>query len=128
MDLSQQPTDTVTYYSSCVSRKITAAGGEKHKLVYRLQGPETNTLLAGKVSTKRISCAAAYKAVVAGFSFKTPGFMADPNTDFSQTHTPTFWFLGMDPQPKSRDFKFLNSSGSDDDVYLKAICLNYRTT
>jgi hypothetical protein len=128
MDISQDPGAFVTYYTSCVGKKLPLAGGEKHKLVYRLQGPETNSLAASRVSTKRISCAAHYKAVVAGFSFwpTGPGSMSDPNTDYG--FVPKLWWLGMDPQPKSRDFKFLNSFGAVGSVDLKAICLNYRTT
>lgn len=129
-DLSQDPGSTITYYISCVRKKLPAAGGEKHKLVYRFQGPETNSLTASRVSTKRISCAAHYKAVVAGFSFGPPvPTMADPNSsDFPGLFVPILWWLGMDPQPKSRDFRFLNSDGAAHDVDLVAICLNYRTT
>jgi hypothetical protein len=66
--------------------------------------------------------------VVAGFSF-VPGSMTDPNPEFSPPLTvPRLWFLGMDPQPKNRDFKFLNSHLAAGTVNLKAICLNYRTT
>ena len=142
MDLSQQPADTVTWYWSCVRKKLsTQVPGpvtEKHKLVYRLQGGEANSLAANRVSTKRISCAAHYKAVVAGFTLwqypvgpppVAPGTMADPNTDFGIV--PKWWYLGMDPQPKSRDFRFLNSDSvaSPSGVpTLYAICLNYRTT
>jgi hypothetical protein len=132
IDMSQQPANTATFYASCVSKKLPAAGGEKHKLVYRLQGPETYPLGAHKVSTKRISCAAHYKAVVAGFSLHPPvPTMADPNTgDWPGLFVPKWWYLGMDPQIKSRDFRFLNSDSVASvglpDLY--AICLNYRTT
>jgi len=131
MDLSQDSNAKVDFYLSCVSRKLPAAGGERHKLVYRLQGPEDNTLAPNRVSTKRISCAAHYKAVVAGFSL-FPGWanQADPSPDFASFFTPNWWYLGMDPQPKSRDFKFLNATGvaATNKAHLKAICLNYRTT
>jgi len=130
IDLSQatSPT-TVDFYWSCVNRKLSVAGGEKHKLVYRLQGPESYSIPAEKVRTKRIECRAQYKAIVAGFSF-TPGSMTDPNPEFAPPLTvPQLWFLGMDPQPKNRDFRFLNSDPvNPDSVQLRAICLNYRTT
>jgi hypothetical protein len=129
MDLSQDPTSQVTFYASCVSKKLPAAGGERHKLVYRYDGPTTQTLAKNKVSTVRHSCEAAYKAVVAGFSFPFDTAAGrDPNPDFTSFFEPWIWYLGMDPQPKSRDFKFLNSSGISRTVQTAAICLNYRTT
>lgn len=130
MDLSQEPAAVVTYYWSCVKRKLIAAGGENHKLVYKNQGPESNSIPGNKVTTKRLECKSAYKAVVAGFSFypapSSIGF--DPNPDFASFKVPKHWWLGMDPQPKNRDFKFLNSEAAPFNVDLRAICLNYRTT
>lgn len=70
--------------------------------------------------------------IVAGFSLHPPvPTMADPNTsDFPGLFVPKWWYLGMDPQPKARDFRFLNSDSVASvglpDLY--AICLNYRTT
>ena len=143
MDLSQDVTNptSVRYYWSCVSRKIPQVAGEKHKLVYRLQGPETHSIPATKIKTKRIECKSHYKAIVAGFSFAPPvGSMDDPNPELigdwdndpftadAPLQVPHMWFLGMDPQPKNRDFKVLNSHSSPHPVHLKAICLNYRTT
>lgn len=128
IDISQDPGTTVDFYWTCTQRKVPLAGGEKHKLVYRLQGPENHSIPAKKVKTKRIECKSHYKAIVAGFSF-IPGSMAEPNTDdFPGLFVPHLWFLGMDPQPKNRDFKFLNSDVAPHPVDLKAICLNYRTT
>jgi hypothetical protein len=143
MDLSQDVTNPVTvrYYWSCVSRKVPLNAGEKHKLVYRLQGPESHSIPATKIKTKRIECKSHYKAVVAGFSFTPPvGYMDDPNPELigdwdnnpmtldAPLQVPHMWFLGMDPQPKNRDFKFLNSHSSAHPADIKAICLNYRTT
>jgi hypothetical protein len=130
MDLSQDPGSSVTYYFSCVSRKLVAAGGENHKLVYRHQGPELNSVTGNKVVTRRIECKSHYKAVVAGFSFgpHDSAFGYDPNPDYTSYFLPKHWWLGMDPQPKNRDFKFLNSEAPSFNVNLRAICLNYRTT
>lgn len=128
MDLSQDTPASVDFYASCVKRKLGPGGNEKHKLVYRLQGPETESVAATSTKTKRIACKSQYKAVVAGFAFD-PGSMSDPNPEFVPALTvPQTWFLGMDPQPKNRDFRFLNSSGASRNVQIKALCLNYRTT
>jgi hypothetical protein len=132
-DLSQDPGSTIDYYASCVRKKLPASGGEKHKLIFRYQGPESHSLAAKKVSTKRISCASHYKAIVAGFTLNPPvTTMADPNTDdWPGLFVPKYWWLGMDPQPKSRDFRFLNSDTAASPAgtpSLAAICLNYRTT
>jgi hypothetical protein len=141
IDLSQDAGSTVDYYYSCVNRKVPAAGGEKHKLVYRYNGVSTDTINSKSIRTVRQSCGAAYKAVVAGFDFVSdpvgpPVFnnwasptIPDLNSDPSYPAVPHLWYLGMDPQPKSRDFKFLNGDpGSAWQVHTTAICLNYRTT
>lgn len=129
MDLGDDPNAAVTFYASCASRKIQAVAGEKHKLVYKLQGPEKNDLAANAVRTKRIACKPAYKAVVSGFSL-TGVTSAPETTDYGTFNQPNYWFLGMDPQPRNRDLKFLNSSGvaGTDVANIKATCLNYRTT
>ena len=134
IDLTQDAGATVDYFWSCVKRRVQNAGGEKHKLIYRRQGPETSSISKNRVRTRRIVCGAHYKAIVAGFSF-TPltsvtNTMAEPNAaEFPGLQVPIMWFLGMDPQPKNRDFKVLNADPNlPHDVTLKAICLNYRTT
>jgi hypothetical protein len=131
MDLSQDPAATVTWYWSCVNRKLPAAGtpSERHKLVYRYNGTQTDSIPSTSVNTVRQSCGSAYKAVVAGFTFNPGGPIADLNPDPSYPTVPQLWFLGMDPQPKSRDFKFLNGDPAGaHNVTTTAICLNYRTT
>lgn len=124
---------SVDYYAHCLAKKVTPAGGEKHKIIYRYQGQGStssplSTSIGNGVSTKRISCASHYKAVVAGFEIVGgPGSAPDPGTGGS---SPAYWYLGMDPNPKSRDFRFLNTSSpfAAGTVELVAVCLNYRTT
>jgi hypothetical protein len=131
IDLSQDTgTPSVTYYWSCVKRALPLSGGERHKLVYRYDGQLTHSIGASSVQTVRQSCGAAYKAVVAGISFPFSNAFTDPNTDypFATFPEPYVWWLGMDPQPKSRDFKFLNADSAAHNVKTAAICLNYRTT
>jgi hypothetical protein len=123
-------TTTITYYWSCVKRKVQTAGGENHKLVYRLNStpsPQSDSIPATSIKTVRQSCQSHYKAVVAGFSFTPGGPIADLNPNVVDP-APWLWFLGMDPQPKSRDFRFLNGDASAHSVLTQAICLNYRTT
>jgi hypothetical protein len=111
MDLTPDPSAKVVFYAICVKRKVQTAGGENHKLVYR-HDTASGTVPAHATKTLRISCAASYKAIVAGFAF-----------DFGD-----LYYLGMDPQPKSRDFRFLNPNATGKTAHLAAICLNYRTT
>jgi hypothetical protein len=126
---------TVDYYAHCLAKKVPLAGGEKHKIIYRFQGQGTTTgpdveAISTGVQTARISCASHYKAVVAGFQLGSPGASQGPATmdPFLGVNGPGWWYLGMDPQPKSRDFRFLNATGSPFNAELVAICLNYRTT
>ncbi len=93
-------------------RRSWPAGGESHKLVYRYQPQLSNPIPPLATKTVRLSCKDTYKAMVAGFRF----VLGD------------LYYLGMDPQPKSRDFKFTNPNGVSKSVDLAAICLNYRTT
>jgi len=125
---------TIDYYWSCVSRKLVANGGENHKLVYRHDGQTTTAINPTGSNegwqTVRQSCGAAYKAVVAGFTFPFVNTFHDPNPDFpfASYPEPFLWFLGMDPQPKSRDFRFDNADSVAHNVTTDLICLNYRTT
>ena len=130
IDLSQDGGASVTYYWSCVQRKLPLVGGERHKLIYRYNGQQTDPIGATSVQTVRNSCNSSYKAVIAGFSFTVANTFTDPNPDFpfASYPEPYLWWLGMDPQPKSRDFKFLNPDSVAHNVKTTAICLNYRTT
>jgi hypothetical protein len=125
-DLSLDTAASVKFYASCLARLVPqGASTEKHKLIYRYQSSSA-TLAANKVSNPRHSCGAAYKAVVAGFDFQASlASVVDPFDGVSRKNP---WYLGMNPQPKSRDYRFLNASGGTPSVDLYAICLNYRTT
>ena len=124
-DLAGDAAAPVKFYASCLKRKIPTAGGERHKLIYRYD-TSSGTLKANRVTTVRHNCSAHYKAVVAGFDL-TGSFssVVDPYDGVSRFNP---WYLGMDPQPKSRNYRFLNVEGIDRPVALYAICLNYRTT
>jgi hypothetical protein len=111
VDLSPDTSAKVAFYGLCIKRKVQTAAGENHKLVYRYD-TATDSIASHAKKTSRISCKDSYKAMVAGFRF-TFG---------------SLYYLGMDPQPKSRDFRFLNPTGSSSTANLAAICLNYRTT
>jgi hypothetical protein len=53
-----------------------------------------------------------YKAMVGAF------WIVDP------WHT---WFLGMDPRPKQRSYKFWWDGGGNNTAYLAALCVKART-
>ena len=124
-NLTQAPNTDITYYASCLSRKVPAAGSdsETHKLTFKLQG-STESAPASKASTSRFTCGAHYKAIVAGFKMETLTSFTENSLTLKNP-----MFLGMTPQPKSRDYKFLNTTANAvNDIKLAAICLNYRTT
>jgi hypothetical protein len=111
-----------------IDRKIdgTTLATDRHKLVkqVRRSSPHPATLGANGYSTPQVNCGDSYKAVVAGFD------IADPDTDATLLGgfgAWKIWYLGMDPRPKTRAYRFLNT-GSADTVVLAATCLNYRTT
>lgn len=133
LDLSQDATTTshVNFYWSCVDKQLLNAGGTRARLVYRLK-TTTVGLPAQNVTTRRIQCPSLYKAIVAGFRFPGPiasGPGWDPNPAFASFILPKQWWLGMDPQPRNRDFRFLNSdTATFNGTVLSSLCLNYRTT
>ena len=53
-----------------------------------------------------------YKAMVGAFWINDPHYV---------------WFMGMDPRPKQRSYKFWREPGGDSGVYLAALCIKVRT-
>ena len=117
----------VTLYLRCLSIKTSAAGAPSHahnlEWAFRPNGFGGSSQLLSVVGTqeRRINCDDGadgkffqdYKAAVAGFRIHDPW------------HT---WFLGMDPRPKQRAYKFWWDGTSFNDVNLGAICIRARTS
>jgi hypothetical protein len=102
----------------CLRIKVVSPGSggntSKHKLIVKRNKDVLNTSLPGNAITeKQLTCGDHYKALVAGWWLDNPDFT---------------WYMGMDPRPKTRAYRFLNSHGASETVDLAALCFNYRTT
>lgn len=101
-----------------------ASAPDRHKLVKRVRSA-TPSVGANAFANPTLSCGDAYKAVVAGFDIldaRVDGTLAPFSSGLWKT-----WYLGMDPRPKSRAYRFMSTSTADT-VTIAATCLNYRTT
>ena len=103
-------------------------GFDKHKLdleVPRAGDPQPQE---ARVSEGQCNCGDHYKAIVAGFSIpQNVGDMGsyyddgegliDPPTSLNAFNN--VFYLGMDPRPKSRAYRFLNDGTSTDPVTFR---------
>lgn len=137
--------DVITYWR-CLKVKVPQSGFDKHKFTFKFKNPKTFNPLKNRVSEGQYNCGDHYKAIVAGFSIgdDDPGDGAGPVTDVgtyakdgtgllssppSDSAFNNVFYLGMDPRPKTRAYRFSNRSTTRTyDVILRALCLNYRTT
>lgn len=71
------------------------------------------TIPANAVNEQRVHCGEHYKGALGAFSTSTPY---------------TVWYLGMDPRPKTRAFKVLNSTLGTGSMDFGALCFKDRTT
>jgi hypothetical protein len=131
--------DIVTKWR-CLKLKIPKATFDNHKLVAKWKNPKTFNPGFDRVSEGQYNCGSHYKAIVAGFRIPENDGGVDASsyskTGFGLLSTPpsnsafnNVFYLGMDPRPKSRAYRFVNRHATDTfDVILTALCLNYRTT
>lgn len=128
---------TTTY--RCLRIKVPQGAYDKHKLVTKFKNPVTATPAADRASTRLYTCGSFYKAVVSGFRIATdpadlPNYGKDGEGLFATTTSSTafnnLFYLGMDPRPRTRAFRFANRHATNDTntVTLRSLCLNYRTT
>jgi hypothetical protein len=136
----------VTAYWRCLKIKVPQSGFDKHKLIFKFKNPKTFNPGKNKVSEGQYNCGDHYKAIVAGFTIgdddggtvgpaavDVASFASDGSGLFSTPPSGSafnnVFYLGMDPRPKTRAFRFSNRSTTRTyDVILRALCLNYRTT
>lgn len=118
----------------CLQLKIDTLGsgsapaGHKHKAIKKTRSSQP-VLGAFSVSTPQLHCGDAYKAVVAGFTIED-AYVDETLADYSAGLW-KIWYLGMDPRPKTRAYRFFNQDNVSQPagaVKLAATCLNYRTT
>lgn len=98
-----------------------ASAPDRHKLVKKVRSGTPTVGASGFTSTDR-TCGDHYKAVIGGFAIDP----ADVSGGLAFGSWKV-WYLGMDPRPKLRHYRFLNT-GTADTVTTSVVCLNYRTT
>ncbi|HEY0905163.1 MAG TPA: hypothetical protein VGE14_14845 [Marmoricola sp.] len=119
---------SINYYGKCIERRVANAvgsgGNHSHGIAIKnlptFSGHEYQ-IDAGDPQTEQFSCDEdnstyhGYKAMVGWYWMGT-------NWEYN-------WFLGMEPQPKTRVFSFWNwhPSSSDAQITIGAVCVNSRT-
>jgi choice-of-anchor A domain-containing protein/uncharacterized repeat protein (TIGR01451 family) len=93
----------------CLSDTVDAASGHTHALVSN-HVARTVTVPAGQTITEQVTCADDAKGIVGTWTL--------PAGVYS---------LGNEPQPKTRVFKLINTTGSDQVATIDLECLNVRT-
>ncbi len=121
------PLSDARFYLRCISdRVLTAAPGpHTHRIpmTWRPNGVAGHLQSAGPFNgevERRINCDDGlngahyqnYKAMVGGFWIHDWHYV---------------WYLGMDPRPKQRSYKFFYEGPGSGDVYLGALCIRART-
>ena len=124
--LVSDPNVDVNVYLRCLSIKTGpgGAGGHVHNLLWAWRpngyAGDHQFLNVNGTQERRINCDDGangsyyqdYKAMVGAFWINDP------------FHT---WFLGMDPRPKQRAYKFWWDGSGDNNIYLGALCIRART-
>jgi len=113
---------TVTLYGMCLDRKVASYAGHRHVIAMKelpdLAGYNA-TIPVGDPTQAQFTCDQdyseyhGYKAMVGWFDM----------TDWQHN-----WFLGMEPRPKTRAYKFWNPGPGSNHVRLGALCINSRTS
>lgn len=124
--LVEDPNTEVTVYLSCLQIKTGPGGNGPHahnlQWAWRPNGFAGDHQSLDVVGTqeRRINCDDGadgkffqdYKAMVGAFWINDPFHV---------------WFLGMDPRPKQRSYKFWWDGSGDNNIYLGALCIRART-
>ena len=112
----------IDHYYRCLStRSGPASSGpaHTHRIVTSFK---TSTSLVPAEQTKelQLSCGELYKGVLGGFD------LLGPAGNFASWVK--IYYLGMDPRPKTRAWKFVNLAGTPQQVRLGLLCFKDRTT
>lgn len=87
-----------------------------HKIVNRMRYGSNRVIPADRVKEQKVECAEHYKGMVGGFWF-------------GHSSEQYLWWLGMDPRPKERAYRFLNLDPLNaHQVDLSLLCFNDRTS
>lgn len=128
------PNPTLTWRCIDIRTSVPNVGGtHTHRFVFNkretefdgsLDKPEFGPQQTGE---RQQHCGEHYKALLGGFDITesfVPEFVGPP-------HVPAhmgMYFLGMDPRPKTRAFRFVNLHNASFDVTTAAVCFKDRTT
>lgn len=99
----------------CLIVKTHAAAGHAHNIKYTFtpgHDGQLRHLGHGNQVNRQEECSSQEKAMVAGFWVVNPDYV---------------WYLGMDPRPKLRNFRYFYKGGGSNDVYHTLTCINTRT-
>ncbi|GAA1159776.1 hypothetical protein [Nocardioides aquiterrae] len=121
--LVQDPGADVSLYLKCLQIKTATTNGHAHNLFWSWRPDGFNGFHGNLTSGNReyrLNCDdnpggasyQDYKAAVGAFWLTNPW------------HT---WFMGMDPRPKQRAFRFWWDGSGSSDYYLAALCIRART-
>jgi hypothetical protein len=119
-----EPSVDINFTLRCIRFTTGAASGHAHQVPMTWRpngyGGTIRNLTFIKTQEVRLNCDDSpfgadfqlYKAMVGAFWINDPFHV---------------WFLGMDPRPKQRSYKFWWDGGGSSTVYLAALCIKVRT-
>jgi hypothetical protein len=126
---------TVTLYWRCLpllsdwSNQPVTPTGHRHKLVVKSKlgtTPVADTIKAADDTTLQVICGEHYKLGLAAWDFNYGGYTWNAGDYWKK-----FWYLGMDPRPKARAFRILNTdvlAHPSSEANLAGLCFKDKTT
>jgi hypothetical protein len=108
---------TVNVSWSCLRLSTNPAGATPHvHRMVKLLVTDGKVVRRDSTGTYELACGQLYKAGLGAWDF---------GANFQHTR---LWFLGMDPRPKLRAYKFLNADGVNRNADVADVCIKERTT
>jgi hypothetical protein len=89
--------------------------------------PNPGTLYGSRVTEIQVICGEHYKAMLGAWDFGYTGYVWDTPVG---TYNHRLWYLGMDPRPKARAFKIMNTDPlpTDGSSMFGALCWHDKTS
>jgi hypothetical protein len=88
--------------------------------------PNPGTLKKGQVTEIQVICGEHYKAMLGAWNFGYSGYVWNGSDYYKH-----IWYLGMDPRPKTRAYKVMNTDLSNDvngSTFFGALCWKDKTS
>jgi hypothetical protein len=124
---------TLKLYWNCLERltdyNVPAAPHHRHKLAITNKlttSPVLDFLLKDQVTEVQVICGEQYKAMLAAWDFGYSAYVWDPSDYYKH-----LWYMGMDPRPKARAFKVLNTDPINNIAtgsQFASLCFKTKTT